>query len=342
MNKNWLIYFLLIIFPGSILADDFVSQDSLPRQGFFCYAPYGRSLYADVHPNFIRLDFAYHTNHPSYDWAATGRNYRWSVEGVFGANIPLWRCELEQRKYGIYFSIPLSADLWLDLFERTTAPVINTDYRIGAPTTTFIHRTNKGFLRNYSIAWSPFKHESTHIGDELTLDHVDQGYALRRVNVSNNYTELAFTINEPEERLAACHTFRLGLMLLYSPKAGWYTVYETDGDASLLSKRISPWELYFQYQYQSAASKHGFQAVASAEVRNRALYGYTYNGDGLQDERRVFTYNVFVGARYNTPHYDGYFSHFAWGLRAYHGNCPHGQFRNLGNYSQIGISLIFE
>ncbi len=138
------------------------------------------------------------------------------------------------------------------------------------------------------------------------------------------------------------HTFRLGLLLLYNARAGWYTMYPTDGDASLLNKKISPWELYLQYQYLSPASRHGFQGVASAEVRNRALYGYTYNGIGQQNERRIFTYNIFLGARYSTPTYDGYFSHFTMGIRAYHGNCPHGQFRNLPSFSQVGISLIFD
>lgn len=316
--------------------------DSLPRQGFFCHARYGQSLLADMHPYFFRLDFAGSTNHPAYDWALTGKNFRPSVEGVFGANIPIWRGEWKEGKYGLFVAVPLSADLWLDLFEPVTAPVINTDYRIGAPSATFIHRLGRGFAQNYSLLFAPFKHESTHIGDELTISHLEQGYALRRVNVSYNYTELAFTLNEPENRLASCHTFRMGLLLLFSPQSGWYTVYQGDGDESLLSHQNSPWEAYLQYQYQSPASRAGWQAVASAEIRNRSLYGYTYNGDGLQDERRTFTYHLFAGARFHARHYDGYFSSFSVGLRAYHGNCPHGQFRNLPRFSQAGLCLIFE
>lgn len=310
--------------------------------GFFMYTPYGESLYADMHPNFVRVEFAFHTNHPAYDYAATTNKMRWTTLGLFGFNLPVWRGDFDNHRFGVSVTETLSAHLWLDLFEPQTAPVINTDYRIAAPTVTFLHRLNKGFAQNYSIAWSPFKHESTHIGDELQLSHVDAAYPLRRVNVSYNYTELVFTFNEPEQRLDACHTFRAGLMLLLSPRDGWYSVKPADGEESFVQPRLSPWEAYLQYQYQSPASKHGFQAVVSAEVRNRALYGYTYNGVGTQPEKRVFTYNVFVGARYNTPNYSGYFSRFIVGLRAYHGNCPYGQFRDINNYNQLSLSIIFQ
>ena len=102
-----------------------------------------------------------------------------------------------------------------------------------------------------------------------------------------------------------------------------------------------------QYQYQSPTSKHGFQGIASAEIRNRALYGYDLsNREGetplLQDEGRVFTYNVFLGARYCAPRYHRIYSHWSLGIRAYHGNCPYGQFRNIKNFNQIGLCLIIE
>lgn len=333
-----IVLFLALIVTPALRAQ----QEPLPHSGFFCYAPYGQSLYADVHPNCVRLDMAFHSNHTAYDWEGTGDKNRVSSMGVFGVNLPIWRGEFCNNLYGVNITMAASATIWLDLFERITAPVINTDYRIGLPTVTFIHRVNKRFVRNYSIAFSPAKHESTHIGDELQIVHLKQDYPLRRVNVSNNYTEFAFTLNEPEDRTRANHTFRLGLQLLLSPRAKWYYVHADDGDPSLLSTKTTPWELWLQYQYQSPTSKHGFQGIASAEIRNRALYGYTYNGVGLQEERRIFTYNIFLGVRYNTPGYDGYFSRFALGLRGYYGNCPYGQFRNLPNFAQVGLSLIFQ
>ncbi len=166
----------------------------------------------------------------------------------------------------------------MDLFESQTSPVLNTDYRIGMPTHTFIHRLNRKFLKNYSVAWSPFKHESTHVGDEIQIQRV---------------------------------------------------------------------EAYFQYQYQTPTSRHGFQGIVSAEIRNRVVYGYDLTAkeddedSGSSDYRR-FTYNLFLGMRYNIPGYDGYFSRFAFGVRLYHGNCPFGHFRSIDNFSQVGVAFVFQ
>lgn len=324
--------------------------ETVLERGWFAYAPYGKSLYADVHPYTMSWEVVGATNQKVYDFGQTGKAFRAQTFGNFGADLPIWRGDFSDGVFGLSFTMQVSANLWLDLFEPKTAPVVDTDYRIGAPTTTFIHRLNKGFVRNYSIAWSPFKHESTHLGEELQIQRLEEHYALRRVNVSYNYTELQFTLNEPENRYEQCHTFRAGLMLLWAPQWGWYSVmdFAGDGDPSYAHPRLSPWEAYFQYQYQSPVSRHGFQGIASAEIRNRAVYGYDLTirtGEeemSPKEDYRRFTYNVFLGVRYNIPGYDGYYSRVAWGLRAYHGNCTYGMFRNIDNYSQIGLSLIFQ
>lgn len=329
---------------------------SLIGRGFFRYAQFGHSLYADMHPNFPRMDVPYCTNNAVYDYGShSGTPYRWQTMGLFGLNLPIWSGNLKDSTFALTVNIHMSANLWMDLFETSTSPIVDTDYRIGLPTVTFLHRLNRGFAKNYSIQWSPFKHESTHIGDELQIRYIDRNYALRRVNVSYNYTEFVFTFNEAEDRFAQNHCFRLGLMVLWG--GGWFNMDPDAGDSSIIDPKgtkavpygkRNPWEIYLQYQYQSPSSKHGFQGIASAEIRNRECYGYDLsvtnadNPKNMQPERRVFTYNIFVGARYNTPTYDGPFSRIALGVRAYHGNCPYGQFRSISNYSQIGVSMMFE
>lgn len=317
-------------------------------KGLFRYSPFGHSLYADEHPNFVRMDIPYTRIYPIYDWEHSGQAYRFQTMGVFGIQLPLWYGQVGDSTMALSVTMAMSANLWMDLFGGKTSPIVDTDYRIGLPTIAFMHRIGCGFARNYAVSWSPFKHESTHVGDEMQIQYVEQGLALKRVNVSYNYTELTFTLNEAEDRYRENHCFRVGLMLLLDWQKGWYKVDEEDGDRTLTSPRKSPWEAYLQYQYQSPTNRHGIQGIVSAEVRNRALYGYDLNnkrGDEsptLQAEKRVFTYNLFVGARYNTPNYDGYFSRIALGIRAYHGNCPYGQYRNIKNFNQIGISLLFE
>ena len=325
-------------------------------RGFFRYAPFGHSLYADMHPNFVRLDIPYCKNHPVYDYNDNSTaKYRWHTMGVFGINLPIWYGNFADSTYALNVTWAMSANLWMDFFEHVTSPIVDTDYRIGLPTATFLHRLNHGFFKNYSVQWSPFKHESTHIGDELQIRFVDRDYAIRRINVSYNYTEFVFTLNEAEDRYAENHCIRLAMMVLWH--GGWFNMNPDAGDQSLIDPRGTskvpysqrrPIEVYAQYQYQSPTSRHGFQGVASIEVRNRECYGYdlsvrnTDNTKRLQPEKRVFTYNVFMGARYNIPGYDGYFSRVALGLRAYYGNCPYGQFRSIDKYSQIGVCMVFE
>ncbi len=323
---------------------------SMGKNGWFTYAPYGKSLLSDVHPNFVRFEVVGNTNHQAFDFTHSGKKYRPSTQGCFGMDLPVWNGNFgADRQFGISITIAASAYLWMDLFESQTSPVINTDYRIGLPTATFIHRLNRKFLRNYSVAWSPFKHESTHIGDEMQIQRMEAGYAIRRVNVSYNYTECVFTLNEPEDRSVQCHTFRVGLMLLWNPKEGWYKITTSagDGDASLAHPAMSPFEVYLQYQYQTPTSRHGIQGVISAEIRNRVVYGYDLtlksgDTDNSPSDHRRFTYNIFLGMRYNIPGYDGYFSRFSIGARLYHGNCPFGHFRSINNYSQAGIALVFQ
>ena len=110
-----------------------------------------------------------------------------------------------------------------------------------------------------------------------------------------------------------------------------------------------PFEVWLQYQYQSVCSRHGFQALVSAEVRNRAMYAYSLTETAVASiprhitaDPRRFTYSVFVGARYNMPNYDGYFSRFSIGVRAYHGNCPYGMFRSIDNFSHIGLCIVYQ
>ena len=323
------------------------SESASPfARGLFRYSAFGHSLYADMHPNFVRMDIPYATNQTPYNWGDhTGVPYRWQTMGLFGINLPIWTGNLVDSTYALTVTMAMSANLWMDFFDFRTSPIVDTDYRIGIPTFTFLHRLNRGFFKNYSVAWSPFKHESTHLGDELQIKNVERGYALKRVNVSYNYTEFVFTLNEAENRYEENHTLRVGLMVLWHKN--WYNIDKWDGDSTLAMPRHSPWELYLQYQYQSPTSKHGFQGIASAEIRNRALYGYDLTAKDkesaiMRADRRVFTYNIFIGARYNTPNYDGYFSRIALGVRLYHGNCPYGQFRSIANYSQIGVCLLFE
>ena len=333
--------FFFLASPSLLMAEGNQGND-----GFFCRSPYGQSLLADVHPNFVRFDVASITNHQEWDWGQTGKTRRINTFCVMGINLPIWSGKLSD-KYSMNVALPLSSTIWLDLFEPVTAPVVNTDYRIAMPVFTFTRHLNGDFVRNLSIGIAPYKHESTHLGDEITLQRVENLLPLLRANVSEHYSEFSFSLNEADGDDRHWHTFKAGLMLLWNARRGWYFIDATDGDASLAQPRFSPWEAYLQYQFQSP-KKHNFQWIVSAEIRNRALYGYpefTWSADGvhyeMQDENRIFTYNLFCGLRY-CGNREGLFSRLSVGMRLYHGNNPYGQFRNHKNFNQVGVCIIFE
>ena len=117
-----------------------VGENNPSGSGFLRYSPYGQSLLADVHPNFVRFDVAYVTNHQEWDWGQTGKSMRMNTYGVMGMNLPLWSGELKKGKSALNVTLPLSTSLWLDLIEPVTAPVVNTDYRIALPVFTYVDR----------------------------------------------------------------------------------------------------------------------------------------------------------------------------------------------------------
>lgn len=335
-------YLLLLLLCPLLL---FAGEPS-DKGGFFRRSPYGQSLLADVHPNFVRFDVASITNHQEWDWGQTGKSLRINTFCVMGVNLPIWTSRLNER-LSLSVALPMSTTIWLDLFEPVTAPVVNTDYRIALPVFTLTRHFDRGFVKNLSVDIALYKHESTHLGDEMSLQRVENQLPLYRVNVSNHYSELVFSINEADRDDVGWHTFKASLLFLWNARRGWYFIDATDGDASLAHPKYSPWEAYLQYQYQSP-KRHSMQWVVSAEIRNRALYGYpefTWSEDGvsymLQEERRIFTYNLFCGVRFCGKR-DGMFSRMSVGMRLYHGNNPYGQFRNHKNFNHIGVCVAFE
>lgn len=62
---------------------------SMGRNGWFTYAPYGKSLLSDVHPDFVRFEVVGNTNHQAFDFTHSGKKYRPSTQGCFGMDLPV-------------------------------------------------------------------------------------------------------------------------------------------------------------------------------------------------------------------------------------------------------------
>ena len=319
------------------------------KKGILRYTEWNRPLWADINSNIVRLDIGMATNKAEYDWAERGGEYRPYFWGNIGLDLQLWSSDFANEKIGLAISAPCSFLIWQDVFGRGTFAVINTDYRIGFGDISFIHRVkNHGLFKNYTIRYAPFRHESTHIGDELTIKRKDEELAITRIDVNYNYSEFVFGINDPDGRKAMNHHFRIGGLIPLSQRKGWYAFLYAEADKEKVEKVKSPYDFYAQYQFQTNTSRSSLQGIFSLEVRNRSVYNYPYYDKKGEEEwteyisykERQWSINGFIGIRYN--YRTGIFSKVGLGIRGYYGLNPYGQYRNTPDYKQLGISLIFE
>ena len=326
-------------------------------EGFVKAAQFGKPFWADMHSPLNRVEISYATNSPDYDYSSLNTNYRPYIFANLGADVPIWSGNFTNGKYGLSVTLPFFVDIWLDRFddtENSTAALINTSYRFGIGDTVFIYRLNSPLqilphfnIYNWNIKISFYKHESTHLGDELAILRKDQGLPITRIDVASNYGELIFTLNDPDGKRRLNHGFRFGFLFLYDQKRGWYKIYETEAQLDLVERSRFPFEIYFQYQFESALFSRNFQIIGSVEYRLREQYKYPYSYSGgsneyLNDNQNVVNcFNIFAGIRFDNLSSD-YFSKIGLGFRFYTGINPYGQFRSMPNYMQLGVALFFE
>jgi hypothetical protein len=311
-------------------------------------ATFGKPFWADMHSTLIRGEIAYATNSPDYDWGGHNTDYRPFTFANLGVDIPIWSGNFADGKYGLSITVPFMIDLWLDRFEWITSPVINTAYRFGIFDTNFIYRFDSPLsvfphfdIFNWTLRLSLFKHESTHIGDELTIRRKDLDLPITRVDVLTNFFELIFTLNDPDGQTRLNHGFKFGFLFNYNFRDGWYTILESEVPVPDLvgGSRL--------YQFQSPLFLRWFQIIASGEYRLRERFNYPFSYSGAKDEflheDAIFVncFNVFAGIRYVNPN-RGFFSKIGIGLRYYVGINPYGQFRSMPHFQQIGLVALFE
>lgn len=356
MKNRWILFVMVFLFSGQVQK----AKGTDFSEGLFRYADFGRPLWADMHSSITRGEVAWAINSDEYNYGNNDALYRPYVFANIGVDLPLWTGHFKDGKFGLTATLPFFVDVWMDFFERSTAPVINTAYRFGMPEFSFIHRLDKPWfgIRNYGLKLTPMKHECTHIGDELTIYRKNNHYEITRVNVSYNYGEIGFTINDPDGSLKRNHCFRFSYLFLLDRKAGWYNIIPAEGDTTKVKPSKMPREWYFQYQFQTNTHpKSHLQGIFSIEWRNRVRYGYPffYSKAGedpiledeigslpveLENEYRWTNVNAMIGVRYNNPKLNGYRVGLA--LRAYNGINPYGQFRSMPIFHQYGICLLFE
>ncbi len=251
-----------------------------------------------------------------------------------GYDIPLLYVENPKFKWSVFF--PVSTHMVWAPFEKTTSPIINNDYRFGL-SFAGIAIVNNPYIKNISFKVTPFAHESTHIGDELTIEGFQSDDKFFRVNVSYEYYELGLTLNDPEVLKENTLSFRIGFMGLLKSNAGYYTYFENEiGDTTLYASRRHG-EVYTELNYKKTngfLTNKQWHPNISVELRNRVKFDY----GNAEKEDRIWCINVYVGYDY-VPKKIGAVKSIGHYFRYYKGVSPPGQLRN-GISTFWGYSLI--
>lgn len=348
---------LLLSIPSLLFAKD---STSCVWDGIGQSTNYSKPFLSEMHSTMCKAEVGYNKSYSEFDLLETKSKFsRPMAELHVGFDAPIYAYGYGTpgcyQKWGVGISFPLSVHVLEDLWGPETAPVINTDYRFGAPKLKAIyHVSDYNFIKNISLSWLPIFHECTHLGDEIIIYRIDENFPITRINVSYEYTEMQLTINDPIERDENYNSFRFGFAYRISNRGlGWYSVRE-DIEANKdieLKPSTHRSEYYIEYQAQRAkgflASKR-FVNVISMEVRNRLRYGYPLfvkdaNGAWTSkavNEQMELCYNLYAGYKfYPRVKQDQSLGLF---LHAYRGLNPYGQLRNYPSYPFFGISITYE
>jgi hypothetical protein len=313
--------------------------------------PWGRTFWADMNGELLRGDLAWCKNDPAYRFKNTNTGpYNAYVIGNAAVNFPVWSWDSANRGVSVSVGIPVAFEIWMGPF-KDTMPVQNTDYHLGFLEPSVLFRFKKPFLgiHNAGLRLSLFRHESTHIGEEMMYyrDEDENDISLKRVNVSSTHQEIRVLINDPDGTRGLNNSLRFGFVfnMFQGSHSGWYKTKDIGYGGTVIEPNKT-FEFYLQDQFQTACFGPGLQGIASFELRIRDRYRYAIGPSNRMESPSthfVPCFNMMLGIRYNNPNFEhSYYSKIGLAFHYYYGINPYGQYRSLLHYQQFGISLILE
>ncbi len=253
-----------------------------------------------------------------------------------GTELPVYYLLNKQKDFKFSISGYIGNILLIDMFEETTAPVINTDYFFGLKAAAVKYIDNP-YIRNIGLKLVPIFHESTHIGDEFSIHGYNDLPGFRRVNVSYEAWEIAAVINDPDTIKSNLFSAKVGFHGLWNTAKGYYTTDSLEAKNVMAPPSEKNYEYYLQLNLQRTKgflSSERWMNIVSVEANNRLNFSY----DGAVKETRSWNINLYVGWKYiseKSGHNVGFF------FRYYAGIMPYGQFRNTGGYRYAGLSVVY-
>jgi hypothetical protein len=325
-------------------------QDSITHKSYFKSRDFGQYFYSDLYAPITNIGFGAMTVAKDFNITSQTRYIAMVAEPVLGAQLPIYYSKNNEKRWSL--SIPISFSTWLDFTEKRTAPILNTDYRFAFIEFNYSHNLEAAIFKNIGFRFIPLFHESTHVGDELTIAKIKDTIMTPRINVSYETYEFAVIVNDSYNQKIKNHSFRLGAKFLWNPDKGYYTIDSLDNLQRLKINTSKRWiEPYFQYQYQNPngwLSNHRMMFVFSQDFYLRVLFSYPFNYyDGKGNVVRAelpesyhLNINTLVGWKFLNA--NGEVSNMGVFLKLYLGMNPHGQYRNLPVYPWLGINFIYD
>jgi hypothetical protein len=301
-------------------------------------------LVAEPHPDAIRLSFG---TLSQYQYARS-IGTRYGADLDVGGELPLFGCvkggystrpSQGEFKIGVY--IPVSFHMLWDLHDPSN-PIINNDYRFSYAMVKGIYGFGEhGPLPTHAeFRWRVYEHESSHLGDELTIAAEDSvlhgGPPFNRVNVSYQFRELAAGLRW-ENFFDGSLAVRIGDVLLVNPD-GFYgdtitsSVVVSPGILSIQQRAVAPSTRRGEPYGEIEARWHAF--LVSMNATNRIVLDFDKAPGAL--EARQWSFNVIAGFQNPTEMF-GDVGHPDVFVRYYSGVNPHGQFRSQRSFHMFGL-----
>lgn len=233
---------------------------------------------------------------------------------------------------------PISFHMLWDLRDESL-PIVNTDYRFGG-----MLKLARGVCWGriadvVAVRFTPWLHESSHVGDEYTLAGRDQHPdTFERINVSFEQLEVLLVLDRSVDG-ELLRSFRIGSMVNIAGGEfyGSRPVETRRGRVvPLSSSRFEP-VVQLERKFAREWLRKRYQPFVGVDMRYSVVYDYEKASGDAPDDRTVST-NLVLGLRpaHKSPNERGFTDLF---VRVYHGVNPHGQFRNDPSFTMAGIGL---
>ena len=262
-----------------------------------------------------------------------GNRSVWQI--TLGRELPIlgWRSQTDdgragKKEWGVGLWIPVSFHMIED-FKDESAPIVDTDYRFGLMTKFQYGLTEKIWL---GVRLTPWAHESTHLGDEYTIN-ASRRPGFERINPSFEYLEYGFSYEQVFGE--AMLTLRHGGIHLHGDD-GYYSNHLLGSDEPTLTPSEKNFEPSLGVEWRGWNWRKR-DVFVSLDIRRKLAYEFHRKpGD---TETKHWSYSFAIGRTVpegtaNIPVKD-YFVYL------YRGVNPFGQLRAQTDFWFAGIGWTF-